>query len=468
MNRPHAEQKPLERFPLRWALLRWQWLALTMTVLLLTTFFMVGERLSGLLSWERVLLSRAVTQLSAGASADTKPMLMEAGIALDTVLQKFPSSADATIVLAQFYQRFGFHKDAIRSWNRCMKLDPLSSGMAHEAIGALEFEEGHFDVATNHFQEAFKYDARISAYAIQLGESLLSAGRPDEAARVLEIDIKSHGRSMAACSLLGQASLQLRHYEQSSDQFEAAIKFGPEYPAAHHGLATAYARLGNEQKAAEYRASFEKLQKEKEQRHRNELKADNGVEKLLDQLARTYATLGRVYLVHGDLRTGEAFFLKAKGISATEPECRLLLAQFYEQQGRLHEAIAAFEEACIATKRSPSQQLLIAAALNRLGQFGQAESIHRHVIDSMPQHAAGYASFAQMLLQTGRNLSEAKNVAKQAVEIEPVAEYWFLLGKIFQKIGDREGAMNAFQEAATRDPANNLYRDTIQAMKSVL
>lgn len=91
---------------------------------------MVGERLSGLLSWERVLLSRAVTQLSAGASADSKPMLMEAGIALDTVLQKFPSSADATIVLAQFYQRFGFHKDAIRSWNRCMKLDPLSSGMA--------------------------------------------------------------------------------------------------------------------------------------------------------------------------------------------------------------------------------------------------------------------------------------------------------------------------------------------------
>jgi len=102
VNRPHAEQKPLERFPLRWALLRWQWLALTMTVLLLTTFFMVGERLSGLLSWERVLLSRAVTQLSAGASADAKPMLMEAGIALDTVLQKFPSSADATIVLAQF------------------------------------------------------------------------------------------------------------------------------------------------------------------------------------------------------------------------------------------------------------------------------------------------------------------------------------------------------------------------------
>jgi Flp pilus assembly protein TadD len=80
------------------------------------------------------------------------------------------------------------------------------------------------------------------------------------------------------------------------------------------------------------------------------------------------------------------------------------------------------------------------------------------VIELAPHQGSSYAALAQFYLQVGQKLSEAENLARKAVELEPAGEYWFLLSQACLRSGDRKAARRAIDRALALDPGNEQYR----------
>lgn len=420
-------------------------------VLLAVVAVAAGVGTRGWRSWfgERRRLVETIDRLVADASPESRILLSACGGALLDVVDRHPDGVDTVIALARFYQRFGAPADAVRCWNRCRELEPRAAARCHEAVADIALEEGRFAAAAESYGQAVAADPAREQPAIHQAESLLGDGRPREAVAVLRDTVRRHGRSVAACSLLGQALLQLGEVAAAREQLEAAVQLGPDYPAARHALSTACARLGDDAAAAEHRQAFAELQKRKETRHREELRTKDDTASLRDTLATTLTDAARVYFAHGDESRGENCLAVAIATSPREPECRLLLAQLRETQRRPGEAAAAYLDSARVAGNDAGRLLAIASSLERLGRVDEAETLHARVIELLPDRPTGYAALADMLLRTGRDPARARGLAREAVDREPAAGYWRLLERACRTVGDTEAAAEAAQAATT-------------------
>lgn len=414
-------------------------------VLLAVVAVAVGTGTRDWRSWfgERRRLVETVERLLVDASPESRILLSACGGALLDVEDRHPDGVDTAMALARFYQRFGAPADAVRCWNRCRELEPRAAARCHEAVADIALEEGRFAAAAESYGRAMDADPAREQPAIHRAEAFLGDGRPAEAAAVLRDTIRRHGRSVAACSLLGQALLQLGEAAAAREQLEVAVRLGPEYPAARHALATACARLGDQAAAAEHREAFADMQKRKETRHREELRTKDDTANLRDTLAATLTDVARVYFAHGDEARGEACLTTAVAASPREADCRLLLAQVREAQGRSAEAVAAYLDAASTNGDDPTRILAIGSALERLGRVREAETLHVRLIELLPGRPTGYAALADMLVRNGLDVARARDLAREAVDREPAAGYWRLLERACRAAGDDAGAAEA-------------------------
>jgi len=407
---------------------------------------------------ERGRVKSAIAQLASSASPDAATLLLDAGGVVDNLLRRFPHSSDALNVVAQLYNRLDNTKGAIRCWQRCIQLESGIGPSYHAAIGSVEFENGRFDSASEHFRMAVEQDPAATVYQVQLAEALVNQGKLEEAVEVLENNLKARQGSVPTSVLLGQTYLQLRQYDKARQHLEMGVKRGADYTNVYYGLATACAKLGDQEKSKEYLKKFKELQAEKAQRHREALKTSDDVAKIRETVAATYANAAQVYVAHGDVQTGEAFLLRAKQLSPEGAECRIDLAWLYEQQGRTDEALKTLAEVSERASGNLSAQMSIASAYSRLKRFDEAEDAYRKAIELTPLQATGYAALANFCLQAGRKLPEARSLAQKAVELEPTAQYYFLLSLICQRNGDLADASSALDQAIALDPDNKGYQ----------
>lgn len=108
----------------------------------------------------------------------------------------------------------GFQEQAKKELQEELAIDPSNAG-AEYVSGELARQAKDFPAAIQHFTRASKLDPTFGDAFLGLGMSLLAE----------------------------------KNYEQAVAPFEAAVKLQPQNPAAHYGLATAYARTGHKEAA---------------------------------------------------------------------------------------------------------------------------------------------------------------------------------------------------------------------------
>jgi tetratricopeptide (TPR) repeat protein len=258
----------------------------------------------------------------------------------------------------------------------------------------------------------------------------------------------------------------LKRYEKAREFLETALKMAPDYTSAYHALATACARLGDEEKAREYLDRFKVLKGQDEQRHRDMLKLQNGLADVRESLAGVYTAAGKVYLAHGDLPTAEKHLQRAIEVSSDfSAEPRQVLAWLYQRQGRTDKALEELAELEKHAMENPAVCLTLGQLYAQLGEFERAERAYKRLIEISPHWGSGYAALANLYLQANRKIPEARTLARKAVELEPVATYYLQLALVCQRAGDRAGAIAAIEEAVTRDPGNPEYRRLRELME---
>jgi len=399
----------------------------------------------------------AIAEAAAGATPEVAALLREANQMANRLLKEFPDSPDAIHVMARLYYRFGKAAEGVKLSERCLELDP-NFGPAYHAIGVSAMEDGQYAKAADYLRKAIEHEPTASGFPVQLAEVLINQGKLDEAVEVLEKNLESYPRSMPSLALLGQAYVQLKEYEKARTCLETAIEIGPGYTNAYYGLATACAKLGDRDKSQQYMERFKALKARDEQTHRNGLKQSDDISTVGEAVADIYAAAGKVYLAHGEVQKAEAHLLKAAGLAPNHVPSRELLAWLYERQGRTEESLKMLADLSKSGRDDLGVQMRVGSLYAQLRRFGEAETAYKRAIELTPHQAGGYATLADLYLQAGRKLPEAKLLALKAVDLEPLAQYFAILSLACQRNGDPAGALSAIDQAIASEPDNEDYR----------
>ncbi|MFB2974436.1 tetratricopeptide repeat protein [Aerosakkonema sp. BLCC-F183] len=123
-----------------------------------------------------------------------------------------------------------------------------------------------------------------------------------------------------------------------------------------------------------------------------------------------------------------------------------------QQQGKLEEAIAKYQEAIRLNPSLAFAHLNLGAALAGLGKQPEAISAYREAILLQPNLAEAYYNLGNALAQQGE-LPDAQAQYKQAIQINPTyAKAYYNLGNVLAQQGDRDGAIAQWREAIRIQP----------------
>jgi tetratricopeptide (TPR) repeat protein len=395
--------------------------------------------------------------LTANAPPEVAALVHEAAGVADRLVERFPDDPNSLNVLAWVHFRFGASDEAVRYWRRCLELNPDFVD-AYCSIGSAARKSGNHEEAAACFRRAWELDPGWPGHAEHLAEALVSQRRMEEAIEVLEENVEAHPESTRSFLLLGEVFGQLNEQEKAKQSYEEAIGISPALANAYYGAAGACAALGQSEKSQEYMKKFKALKGRDLKAYDDALKTQDSVFHVRWGVAEACMAASKVYLVHGDAQAAEAHLRRGADVCPTHLECNELLARLYEQQGRVDEAVATW----LRAKQSDPENMRVYSKLASLhvrrGEFLAAEEVLQNVIQIRPDRGGGYAALASLYLEANRKLPEAKRLALEAVEQEPVARHYFLLCLACQRNDDLTGARAAIERAVALEPGNREYR----------
>ncbi len=399
------------------------------------------------------------------AAAD-QPLRREALELADRLVRDLPGSRDALDARGWLLNGWGNNVEAVKCWEACLKLDP-TFGSAYECIGRDALNRAEYEKAASLLSRARELDpTRLPETRLYLAQALMNLNRPDEAAGVLEEQIALWPGSVDGYCQLGQAQFQRQAHAEAKSAYEAALQRDPQCRPAWYGLALACDRLGETQKASEYRAKFQGLEKAFRAERKKRLPEYDEQAALRRRLADDYTRAGRVYLEHGKLPEAEECWRKAAATDRKHAASREVYALFLANQDRMQETLPIFRELRQIEPENPLHCMNLGFAHMSLQQLDAAEAAYQAAVDAAPNNGAGYAALAEFYLQTGRNLPEAVALARKAVERDPTAGNYFLLSQACAKHGDHPAALTAARRATELEPGNALYAEAYKQIQS--
>ena len=451
------------------------WLAAVAAIIVL------AARLSGVLtSTSQDRSGQQNTTVTQKVEIDTKPLLpeissqatvdemaAEANEVLDRVVAEFPKSASAFSVRGHVASLFGNSAEAMEHWRHSLELDPRFV-QAHCQIGDMLMEEGDYNEATRFFRSALDLDPTLPGLSNQLADALMHDGQMHEARSVLELSIDKGTASTGTSFLLGQIALQLREFDEARRQLSKAVDEEPENNSIYYRLALAYAGLGHHAKAAEWRNKFQSLRAARVAEGRQEMRQRDDGARVRNYLAITYREVGKVYHLHGDLEEAESHWLAAAALAPEDTESRTALSMIYRQANDGVKLVKVLRQLRAINPDEPGYYLELGRLLVDLGHFEAAERDLTRFCELAPDRPEGYGSLAYLHVHADRNDGQAAPLARKAVQLEPNAENYFLLGLACQAEGNLREALSAVRQAVELEPGNTGYRQAYEALQQSL
>jgi len=101
----------------------------------------------------------------------------------------------------------------------------------------------------------------------------------------------------------------------------------------------------------------------------------------------------------------------------------------------------------------------------RLKQFEEAETAFNTMIQLTPNTSDGYRELAGLYVKTGKKIRQARQLAQRAVDLQPSAANYYVLGWVCNSGGDKATALTAAKRALTMEPGNTNYQRLHQSIQ---
>jgi tetratricopeptide (TPR) repeat protein len=204
-----------------------------------------------------------------------------------------------------------------------------------------------------------------------------------------------HPRSLDARLALGQASYELRAYNDAYAAYRRAAALDPRSYAACMGMARVSAMLHDPSEALDWLRRAERIKP--------------GGEELTE-------LRGRMLLLAGRLDDAIAVLRKATQVQPKKVSNWLNLASAYSVLGQQPQAVAQARRAVSLQPGDAVARLALAMYLDKAGLPAQAEAEYRRALKSDPTNTTVMLALAQNLVDRKRHLPEARELALAAAE----------------------------------------------------
>ncbi|MHC4557231.1 MAG: tetratricopeptide repeat protein [Planctomycetota bacterium] len=380
------------------------------------------------------------------------------------LVEDFPRDPATINLLANVHNNHGNRTEAVRYWKRVVLLDPNNAAAYDSMARVILLKEEHAK-AIQLWQKALQIDPGMFGVHFRLAQALMATGQPEQAITALKKDLEISPKASWSYYLLGQLYTQLKDYEQAKLSFKAAIQIQPGYSKAYYGLAAVCMRLEQTDEARKFMDEFKKLKAQDIRVDKDRRSTYDDLETIRSQVAETCIEGGKIYYGHRNAQKAEQLWQKAAALDPKNIACRTNLATLYQQNNRVLQALELCEQLRELEPDNPTRHFNVGILNARLKKFEAAEKAFQKACELAPQQSDGYRMLAQMYLETGRSVTEALALALKAVQLEPKAENYFVLGAVYAKNDNHVEALAALQRAISLDPNNPKYRSIYELFK---
>jgi len=406
--------------------------------------------------------SAATQQLT--AEQRTAALKKEEMELVQTLIREFPQSESPIVLMGNVQWRHGNAAEALKFWQEALHTNPKRADV-YKAMGWFAMGKENYEEAIMHWRKALQADPQIPGVHNNIARALMGLGKHDEAIEELRKDIEISPNSSSSYFLLGQGYLQQKEYEKAKTSYEKAISLEPDLTNAYYGLFTACTRLNQHEKAQEYLAIFKKLKAEDMKVLKDRNDAYNDLIDMRQGAAETYMHAAKMYQGRGDSQKCEELLQRATALDPNNTMYLMELASLYGASNRLSNALAMHKKISELEPNNPVCYLNIGVFSARLKQFVDAEPAFTKVIVLAPESSIGYRFLAQLYLETGTKLPQARDLAQKAVALEPIAANYFVLSWACDTNSDIDSALSAIKKALELDPVNPRYRQMYELIQ---
>ncbi len=279
-------------------------------------------------------------------------------------LALWPDYPEAHCNLGLALQGLGKREEAVGQFRRALELRP-EFATAHNNLGIVLRDLGRLDEAMEHFRRAVELDPNFPPARTNLGQMLLDRGQAEEA---------------------------LPHCQE-------AVRLQPDTAAMHHNLGNAFRAL---ERYVEARAAYlEALRIEPE-------------------LATAHAHLGLTMIREGKAEEALPWVRRAVELDPNDTDFREILAEVHMEREEPAEAIPHFERVLeLSTEPRPGVLLSLGWAKQEEGRLIEARAHYEEALRIQPDSAAAYLNVGGLAEEQGR-MEDAEAAFRTALRLQPL------------------------------------------------
>ena len=364
---------------------------------------------------------------------------------LDKLRKQLPNSADASIMIGDFYQEQKAATEALLEYQRGLSLSPKNVNIK-KRIEDLYLSTGQTQPAAELDRELMKDAPKDTIVRIHHGRLLMAQQKPGDAIVFLQKVVADAADSPQAHYYLAMAYWQNGDTAQAKGALLDALKVDPGSPVTLQGLAR-LSLLQNDPVEAQHYA----------QELIHKFPADPADRLLLaDALVR-----------QGYVRQAEEQILIAKQLTPNDPAVHLSLARLYSAEKKWPEAQKEFETVFQLDPHNTSALEEFAIFLKARNQSAEAFLRVQQYVNANPNDVNGHLILCRLNFES-KNYSSAQAECERAIQLDPTFVQAYLgLGKVLEAEGQTDLAIARFQKALELQPRSavipteigNLYLD---------
>jgi tetratricopeptide (TPR) repeat protein len=381
------------------------------------------------------------------------------------LIRDYPNDANPIGFLGNVYSKQGLNKEALRYWEQALRIDP-NRAITYDAMATAALSRQEYERALELARKAVSLDPTLTSSRRHVAESLIALGKTREALEELQQALKAAPRDAEIYYLLGWARVQLGELDGAKKNYEAALEIEPRHAPACYQLSLVNARLNLPKQAEVYRERFVRLRGESRDTDQKWVDDYDDLRLVRQELAETCDVAARYYRGHRNPARAEQLWLRAAALDPQHVASRLQLAAFYGQAGRTEAALELCKQAEAIAPRDPMVQLNVGILGVTLRRFDVAEAALRRARELAPDNAFAARLLCQVLLESNGKPAEAAALARKAVDREPSAENYYVLGVAEVRRGDGAAAVAAMRRAVELAPAEQRYRKGLEQLQS--
>jgi len=320
---------------------------------------------------------------------------------------------------------------ATTAFEKSVELDP-GFGQAWFNLGSARRQAGNGDGAIEAFRRSSEGERGVPLGRIAIIETLRGGGAVEPAIAAAREAIAEREEWPEAWAQLGLCLAAKQDIETALTCLERAVELEPKFLDARFHIGVAHGMLGRLDEAADS--------------YRTVLESAPGHVKAAVNLAGL--------LMHrGELDEAERRLVDATRVQTPErPIALTALGDLRMKQIKVAEAEQSFREAAGLAPREPRPRIGLVACLLEQEKHGDALSEAERLAREFPDLPAGAECLAEALVANG-NAEQAMGVIDPCIARHGASPLRHgLKGRVCEAMGDRDGALAAFEAALALDP----------------